>query len=141
MIMKNIIKRIVLWLEKGRIYFLTSLFLATLVGIVTHNVASGLVVLLLLLGGALLYVTFLYFGLDKYGDGENASDAVKCGSGFLAVLLSLIVPLVLYFFLGGEMLNFSLDLMLKSMAYFFACSFAFLGVTLVWRCLLNWAKK
>ena len=133
-VMKNIIKRIVLWLEKGRIYFLTSLFLATLVGFLTSDVESALMVLLLLFGGAMLYEAFLHFGIGKDDDAQLFSVIVS-------VCLSFLVPFVLYFFWGGEFLNFSHDIMVKSMWWFFACSVIFYLIIIVWRCLLNWAKK
>ena len=134
--MKNIIRHLILWAEKGRVYVGVSLLLALIAGLASWSLMWGVIVFVFLIDLKVFYETFSSFGYKDYNT-ENWNVL----SALLALALTCMGVYFLHRYLGGKEVFASSDLLLKVELLLFVGAVVFYSAVRCWLGMVKWAHK
>lgn len=134
--MKNIIRRLILWCEKGRVYLGVSVLLALIVWLCSWSFMWGAIVFVFFMDLKVLYETLASFGYQDY-DRENWNVV----SAILALLLTFMGIYFFHRYLGDVEFFESLGFLLKVEFFLFAISVLLYLLVQCWISAVKWAKK
>lgn len=134
MVMKNIISRIVLWADKGRVFVFVSCVIAFFIGLISWNATWGLFAFMLQCALKAWYEAFMCFNTIDYADVWK----------LLSVCCSLLLCGLSYYFLitywGGKLLNETPELPLKVAGSIFGIALLFYVIVRLWIYAVKCAK-
>ena len=134
MVMKNIIRRIVLWADKGRVFVFVACVIAFFIGVISWNAMWGLFAFMLQCALKAWYEAFMCFE-DVVDDFDR-----KMISGFCSLLLCLLGYYFLITYWGGTFLNETPELPLRVACCIFGIALLFYIIVRLWIYALRYAK-
>ena len=134
MVMKNIIRRIVLWADKGRVFVFVTCVIAFFIGVISWNAMWGLFAFMLQCALKAWYEAFMCFE-DVVDDFDR-----KMISGFCSLLLCLLGYYFLITYWGGKFLNETPELPLRVACCIFGIALLFYIIVRLWIYAVRYAK-